>query len=111
MRWCGWRSGRRRSDGWLDDVGRKGYIVNMADLSVSLPAELQSYVESRVVAEGFADPADFLRTLVQRDQESYHADVRRVQALIQEGIDSGSLDAEPEDILDEIIAGIHEKHG
>ncbi len=82
----------------------------MADLSISLPTELQSYVESRVAVEGFSDPAAFLRDLVERDHAEYEADVARVRALIQEGIDSEIVDAEPEAILDEIIAGIHAKH-
>lgn len=80
-------------------------------LNVALSPELQSYVDARVAQEGFSDPAEFLRDLVQRDQDAYEADVRRVQALIQEGIDSGIIDEEPEDILDEIIAGIHQRHG
>ncbi len=83
----------------------------MADLSVSLPTDLQSYVESRVAIEGYSDPAAFVRDLVERDQAAYQADVARVQALIQEGMDSGIVDMEPEDILDEIIADIHQKHG
>jgi antitoxin ParD1/3/4 len=83
----------------------------MTELNVALPDDLQRYVDARVAQEGFADPADFLRDLVRRDQDGYEADVRRVRALIQEGIDSGVVDAEPEDVLDEIIAGIHQRHG
>ena len=111
MRWCAWHSGRRRSERWLDGIDRRDYIVNMANLNVSLPAELERYVDARSAAEGFADPADFLRDLVQRDRDAYQADVKHVKVLIQEGIDSGVVDAEPEDILDEIIADIREKHG
>ncbi len=77
----------------------------------NLPADLQRYVDTRVAQEGFADPAEFLRDLVRRDQDEYEADVLRVRALIQEGIDSGVVDATPEDVLDEIIAGIHKRHG
>ena len=78
----------------------------MAQLHVSLPADLQHYVDGRVSAEGFADPAAYLRDLIERDQDMYQADVRRVQALIAEGIASGIIDREPEDILDEVIAEI-----
>ncbi|MBY0520055.1 MAG: type II toxin-antitoxin system ParD family antitoxin [Sphingomonas sp.] len=78
---------------------------------VVLPADLQRYVDDRAAEEGFADGAAFLRDLVARDRDSYEADVRRVRALIQEGIDSGIVDAEPEDILDEIIADLHRAHG
>lgn len=78
----------------------------MAQFHVSLPADLQHYVDGRVSAEGFADPAAYLRDLIERDQDAYQANVRRVQVLIAEGIASGIIDREPEDILDEIIAEI-----
>jgi antitoxin ParD1/3/4 len=95
----------------MDGPSGEDYIGTMSDVSVSLPADLQSYVDARVAQEGFADSADFLRDLVRRDQDEYEADVRRVQQLIQEGIDSGIVDAEPEDILDEILADMHLRHG
>lgn len=94
----------------LDATATKDYKGNM-EPNAALPADLQHYVDGRVAQEGFADTADFLRDLVQRDQQEYQADVRRVQALIQEGVDSGIVDAEPEDILDEIIAELHRQHG
>lgn len=76
-----------------------------------LPADLQRYVDDRAAEEGFADATAFLRDLVERDRGGYEADVRRVRALIEEGIESGIVDAEPEDILDEIIADLHRSHG
>jgi Arc/MetJ-type ribon-helix-helix transcriptional regulator len=100
-------SGRTSLDGFLAGA----YIIGMAHLNLSLPAELESYVDARVAAEGFANPADFVRDLVQRDQEEYQAEIRRVRALVQEGMDSGIVEAEPEDVLDEIIADLREKHG
>lgn len=83
----------------------------MSELNVDLPADLQRYVDARVEREGFANPADFLRDLVRRDQDDYEADVRRVRALIQEGIDSGVIEADARDVLDEVIADIHQRHG
>ncbi len=76
-----------------------------------LPADLQRYVDDRAAEEGFADSTAFLRDLVERDRGGYEADVRRVRALIEEGVESGIVDAEPEDILDEIIADLHRSHG
>jgi antitoxin ParD1/3/4 len=78
----------------------------MAQLNVSLPADLQRYVDGRVSDAGFADPADYLRALIERDQHSYEADVRHVRRLVEQGIASGIVDREPEDVLDEIIADI-----
>ena len=83
----------------------------MKQLHVALPDDPQRYVDARVAQEGFADPADFLRDLVRRDCDSYDDDVRRVQRLIDEGIVSWVLDAEPEDILPEIIAETQDGHG
>lgn len=95
----------------LDGTLGEDYIRNMADLSVSLSSDLQSYVNSRVAAEGFSDPADFVRALVQRDQEDYIRDVARVQRLIDEGIASGIIDDEPENVLRQIMDEINGRHG
>ncbi len=94
----------------LDAVARGDYIGNMADLSVPLSTDLQSYVDSRVAAEGFADPADFVCALVRRDREEYVRDVARVQRLIDEGIASGIIDDEPENILRQIMDEFPGRH-
>jgi antitoxin ParD1/3/4 len=83
----------------------------MAQLDIPLPADLQRHVDARVSGEGFTDTADYLRALIERDQHLYEADVRRVRALIDEGIASGIVDQEPEDILDQIIADIRKPNG
>ncbi|WP_286165004.1 hypothetical protein [Arthrobacter sp. TPD3018] len=95
----------------LDGPGEWDYIGNMAQLHVSLPADLERYVDGRVSAEGFANQAAFVRDLIERDQDAYVADVQRVQALIDEGIASGIIDREPQDVLREIIAEITDPHG
>ena len=95
----------------LDAAGARAYNGNMESLNLSLPTDLRAYVDARVDAGGFSDPAAFLRDLIRRDQNEYEADVRRVRILIQEGIDSGIVDVEPEEILDEIIADLHRRHG
>ncbi|WP_375394223.1 type II toxin-antitoxin system ParD family antitoxin [uncultured Sphingomonas sp.] len=78
----------------------------MSQLNLSLPVDLQRYVDARVSDEGYADSADFLRDLIRRDQDAYEADLPRLRALWQEGVASGIVDAEPEDILEQIIADI-----
>ena len=83
----------------------------MAQLDIPLPADLQRHVDARVSRDGFNDTAAYLRALIERDQHVYEADVRRVRALIEEGIASGIVDREPEDILDEIIADIRKQNG
>lgn len=83
----------------------------MAQLRISMPAELERWVDARIAGGVYADAADYLRALIRRDQEEYAEDVRRVRALIQEGFDSGIVDSEPEDVLAKIIAEIPKVHG
>lgn len=83
----------------------------MTQLSVSMPADLQRWVDSRVAAEGYSDAADYVRQLVRRDQDEYEEDVRRVRALWNEGLASGVLDDEPEAILEQIIAELPARNG
>lgn len=83
----------------------------MAQLNVSLPTDLQDYVDTRASAEGYGDPSDFLRDLVQRDRQNYEADVGRVQALIDEGIASGFVEGEPEAHLRAVMVEIADDRG
>ena len=83
----------------------------MSELSIQLPPNLQRWVDSRVSAGRYADAAEYLRDLVRRDQEALEEDIWRVRALVEEGIASGVIDREPEEVLAEIIAGIDEKDG
>ena len=86
-------------------------VGRMSELSIQLPPNLQRWVELRVSAGRYADAEDYLRDLVRRDQEAVEEDVRRVRALVEEGLASGVVDREPEDILADIIAGIGRKDG
>lgn len=83
----------------------------MPQLNMSLPTDLQDYVDTRAVAEGYADASDFLRDLVQKDRQSYEADVARVQVLIDEGIASGFVDGEPERLLRAVMVEIADQRG
>ena len=83
----------------------------MTQLSISMPPALQNWVDARLAEGGYVDAADYLRDLVRRDQDDHAADIRRVRALIEEGLGSGIIDREPEEVLNEIIAGIPSSHG
>ena len=74
--------------------------------SLAMPADMRRWVDARVARDGYGDVADYLRDLIERDQQDHEADVRRVRGLIDEGIASGIVDAEPEAVLDETIAGL-----
>ncbi|TPG10393.1 type II toxin-antitoxin system ParD family antitoxin [Sphingomonas oligophenolica] len=79
----------------FDDIGP------MTELSVSMPPALQNWVDARLSEGRYADAAEYLRDLIRRDQAE---DVRWVRMMIAEGEASGYLDANPDDIIDEIIA-------
>jgi antitoxin ParD1/3/4 len=70
--------------------------------TVSMPPALQAWVDARIAEGAYADAADYLRDLVRRDQE--HVDRHWLKAMIDEGLKSGVLDQDAEEVLDEIIA-------
>jgi antitoxin ParD1/3/4 len=78
----------------------------MTQLMISMPPALQSWVEAQIAAGRYTDAADYLRDLVRRDRESSEADAQWVRAMVQEGLASGVVDAEPEDVLKDIMARI-----
>jgi antitoxin ParD1/3/4 len=76
----------------------------MTQLTVDMPPALDQWVSAKIAEGRYADAADYLRDLVRRDQE-HGADERAwLRAQIQEGLDSGILDQDPRDIIDELIA-------
>jgi antitoxin ParD1/3/4 len=83
----------------------------MIHVDITLPPELQQWIESRISDGAYVDAEDYVRDLLRRDQDAHAAEIGRVKALIEEGLSSGVLDAEPEDILREVVAGIDRKHG
>lgn len=48
----------------------------------------------------YSDATDYIRDLLRRDRE----DTSWLRARIEEGLASGIVDAEPEDVLDAIMA-------
>ena len=75
----------------------------MTELSISMPPALQTWVDARLAEGSYADAADYLRDLVRRDQAGSVTDRQWLKAMIDEGLASGVLDREPEDVLDEIL--------
>ena len=91
--------------GLLDRSHGSGYSGEMGMVTVSLPDDLRTYLDARAAAEGI-DPADYLLKLVERDLGVGDFDLARDRVLWDEGVRSGILDDEPEDILEQIIAEI-----
>jgi len=76
----------------------------MTDLTVSLPPALRSWVDTRLAERGYADAGEYLRDLVRRDLAEASVDRRWLKAMVDEGLASGIVEGDPEDVLDDIIA-------
>lgn len=79
----------------------------MATMNISLPDEMKAWVEEQARTGRYSNSSDVMRDLVRRGQER-EAAIGRLNALIQEGLDSGP--AEPFS-MEEFIARMREKHG
>jgi antitoxin ParD1/3/4 len=76
----------------------------MANLNFSVPPTLERWINARVAQGRYADAADYLRDLIRRDQEAAQDDAHWMRGKILEGFASGVIDAEPEDVLKDIMA-------
>jgi antitoxin ParD1/3/4 len=76
----------------------------MTDLTISMPPTLQTWLDARLAERGYADAGEYLRDLVRRDLAEAATDRRWLKAMIDQGLASGVVDGEPEDVLNEIIA-------
>lgn len=75
----------------------------MTDLSFTLPSLLQSWIDQRVAEGPYNDAGEYLRALIRRDQETNAEDTAWVRAMVEAGRNSGTIDAEPEDVIEDII--------
>ena len=66
----------------------------MATMNISLPEEMKAWVEEQAISGRYSSSSDVVRDLVRRGIEREEA-IARIDALIQEVLDSGS--AEPFD--------------
>ncbi|HMT44597.1 MAG TPA: type II toxin-antitoxin system ParD family antitoxin [Chakrabartia sp.] len=76
----------------------------MAQLNVSIPPALKSWIDMRVAEGRYSSASDYVRDLVRRDQDSADDETEWLKGLIAEGLASPVVDMEPEDIIEEIIA-------
>ena len=78
----------------------------MAQMNISIPEKLKSYVESRVADGSYASSSDYLRDLVRQDQrERSRLDWLRTE--IQAGFDSGISDTDPFEQIEELRQRAH----
>ncbi len=83
----------------------------MMQLNISMPPALKEWVDSRLAQGRYTDAAEYLRDLVRRDKDGAEDDQRWLKTMIEEGLASGTIDAEPEDVIEEIIAEFPARNG
>jgi antitoxin ParD1/3/4 len=59
----------------------------MSNISISLPDDLQAYVDEQIVRVGYASASEYFLALVQRDRQREHAK-ETLDGLLIEGLDS-----------------------
>ena len=66
----------------------------MAQMNVSIPDKLKTWVESRVAGGSYSSSSDYFRDLVRQDQRWLEA-AEHLRAEVQAGYDSGISDTDP----------------
>ena len=77
--------------------------MRMAQMNISLPDGLKKWAEMRVAEGRYSSTSDLVRDLLRREQERTD-DVASVQAMIDEGMASETLDESPYQVIEDIIA-------
>lgn len=80
------------------------YNNPMAQLNVSIPPALKSWIDHRVAEGRYSSASDYVRDLVRRDQESEPDDVEWVKTKLAEGMASGVIEKDAKTVLREIMA-------
>ena len=78
----------------------------MAQMNISIPDKLKSWVESRVADGTYASSSDYLRDLVRRDQRELER-LDWLRAEVQAGIDSGVSDTDPFEQIEKLRQRAH----
>ncbi len=87
------------------------YVIPMAQLNVTIPPALRSWVDHRVAEGRYTSASDLVRDLLRKDQEAAEEEAEWLRGLIAEGLASGRLNQRPEDVLREIIAEYPARNG
>lgn len=66
-------------------------MTKTTTMNISLPAELKEFARQRAAEKAYSTPSDYVRALIREDQ-ARSAD-ERLEALLLEGIDSGTAEA------------------
>ena len=82
----------------------------MAQMNISVPEGLKQWAEQRVAEGCYSSTSDLIRDLIRSRQEE-EAQLAALQAAIDKGRASAPLPGSHSDIIAEVIAEYHDKHG
>ena len=75
----------------------------MNAITVPVPDDLQHWVDARLAEGIYADAADYIRDLLKQDRANA-ADRDYLRRMIREGLASGVIDRDGEDVIADIMA-------
>jgi len=83
----------------------------MATLKITVTPEMQQWVEEQVKSGRYPNTDAVFADLIREEQEKAAA-IAEIQALIDEGLESGISDRTPEQIRDDVLAelGLTRRH-
>ena len=73
----------------------------MENIKITLPEDLQSFVERQVVERGYVSCDEFIRDLIRREME-----IRQLRDLVAEGAASGPAVVADDDFFDRLYQRI-----
>ena len=80
------------------------YNNSMAQLNVSIPPALKSWIDGRVTEGRYSSASDYIRDLVRRDQDAAKEETEWLRDMIAEGLASGVIEQDAKEVLREIMA-------
>jgi antitoxin ParD1/3/4 len=76
----------------------------MPQMNISIPEGLKGWIDIRLADGRYSSTSDYVRDLVRRDQESAGDETAWLQAEIDKGLASPTLDRDAFQVIDDIIA-------
>jgi antitoxin ParD1/3/4 len=81
----------------------------MATMNISLPDAMKAFVEEQAAKAGFGTVSEYMRTIIREIQER-QARRERIDALLQEGLDSGPPTPLTPADWEHIRREVHQRH-
>jgi antitoxin ParD1/3/4 len=90
----------------LTILAQNSIKIVMAQMNISLPEALKKWAETRVAEGRYSSTSDLIRDLLRKDQDSAADETAWLQAMIDEGLASETLEQDAFEVLEDIIAAI-----